>query len=309
MLMTRVYAYGLTAVLLIGIGFGLGRLSVRDTTLQITVSHPSNIETVVEIPVPVLTEKVITQYVSASDAPMVKKIMQENAARDSQVRELGITVAQHTTMGEGPLTTVAPDALPSAPSDEAPDVSYKDWRLEFTGRGNQGRYTLKQTFSIVNTIGTDNAGKPTRITQLYEHWPNDERKEVPITESTVFRTPDKPKKWFVSPRINAGIAQTRDVSSSSPHTTFVPTGVVALSWLKHGRSRANEDIRWTVLAPAVTITDTDKSVGVIPVAYNIGSLPKQPFTNIWIGPYIGTSTPLAPQQGFNRVGMTLTATF
>lgn len=303
--MTRIYAYGVVAVFLVGIGFGLGRLSLRDVPLQVTVSHPVANQTVIEIPVPVLTEKIVTRYVPAADASMVKDIMRENASQNSRVRELGIAVARHETSGEGILTPLNGNTFPSAASDPVVNVHFKDWRLEFTGIGTQGSYVLKQTFSIVNTIGTDDAGKTTRITKLYEHWPDDIRKEIAITESTVLTTPINPVKWFTSPRINAGVAYTRAISSDRVSTT--PTGVVSLTWLKRGRSRANEDIRWTILAPAATITDTDKSLGVIPFAYNLGSLPKQPFSNVWIGPYIGTSTPKAPT--LNQLGITLTATF
>lgn len=275
-------------------------------TLSTSISRPVPRTTTIQVPVPVITERVVKETVSPEDLPTVKAILKENERLRVKVTELSITVAEYESRGSGPLETVP--VQNHTPSTGTRDVHFKDWRLEFTSTGETASYTLRQRFAILNTVGKDRKGTPTHVVRLYEVGPGDARTPISVTQTTtIAATPNLPA-WAITPRITAGVAYINRGSappSRQSVSEFVPTGVVALSWLRRQRSGANEDARWSVLSPALTITDTSKSIGVLPFAFNLGSLPKQPFTNLWVSPYIGSST----AKTVDRMGITLTATF
>lgn len=301
----RLVYYGCLTVLTFTLGVLAGRRST-DTSLQLSVSRPAPRTTTIEVPVPVLTERVVTQVLPPEDLPTVTAILKENENLRVKVHELSVSLATYESQGGGPI---APASSPfSPPTTVTRDVHFKDWRLEFTSNQNTAQYTLRQQFAIVNTVGRDRKNTPTHVVRLYEVEPNGARTPIPITQtSTIAAAPNLPA-WALTPRITAGVAYINRGSSvtARPATSdFVPTGVLAISWLRRQRSTANEDATWAVLSPAVTITDTSKSIGILPVSYNLGSLPKQPFTNLWVSPYIGSSTTTR----IDRLGFTLTATF
>jgi hypothetical protein len=262
------------------------------------ISTPAPNVTTIQVPVPVITEKIVTQYIQRpEDKTTIAALMRENESLKVRVDQLSISVARYESQGGGPVEPSTPTVV-----ERQIPVTFKDWRLSFTSDGTTANYTLRQTFSIVNTVGKNAKGVPTNLIRLYEVGERGQRIPIPTTETTTLAaTPNLPK-WTVAPRLQGGIAATIGTATRTQRTT---TGMLAVSFLRHGTSRASEDTRWALLTPAATFSGTERSVGVLPFSFNVGSVHGQPFTNLWVSPYIGTTR----KSTINRVGIALTATF
>lgn len=298
--MTAKFQY-LVGICLICVAFFCGMFVRTTPIITPTIQHPApNVETI-QVPYEVLTTKVIKtiakEYVPAEDRAGIEQLAKQNESLKIQIEQLNRVVATIHTSGSGPIQQNI---------DKPTDFKFDDGRLIFTKTEVTGTYDLYQKFIITNTVGKNKRGVPTNLFRLEE---DIKGKRVVVddkalTVQTIAATPQS--HWFVSPRIQMGIGIMQSktptggfATANNPHPLF------AIQWLKKGKTAANEDIRFAFLSPAVSLNAAEKTVGVLPVSFNIGSLPKQPFTNIWISPYIGTTT----KTGVNRIGVFASVTF
>lgn len=289
-----IYIIGI--ILIITAFFG-GRYTKDATIIVPETSHPTPQHTVIQVPYEILTTKTITkiakEYVPVEDMAAVQRLAAQNAELEVKVTQLNRVIADLKTTGEG---TVYHDPI------EPANVTFDDSRLSFVGNGDSGRYTLTQHFVITNTIGKNKRGVPTNLFTIDEVFQNTRTpiKNDQITVQTIAASANNPH-WFMSPRIQAGIG-VRTVKNA---TTTTPHIIIAAQWLKRGKTTAPEDITIAVVSPSMTIAGTAKSYGVLPLSVNLGSLPKQPFTNIWVSPYVGTTDFSA----VNTIGLFASVTF
>lgn len=252
----------------------------------------------IQVPHPVLTERVVTKYVPVEDRSQVIALLNENADLKISVEQLSVSLAKSTSQGQGLLNVPATRA--DAP--DLPAFTFRDWRLAFTGQGTSASYTLTQQFSVVNSVGTNHHGVPTQLIRVYEIGPNQERWPVPVTETVTVAATPATEGWYVKPTMQAGFSFL--VPVANPGTALRQAGgVIAVPWLKYGTTRSVEDTRWAFLTPSLTASGNTSTVGLLPVSFNLGSLPRQPFSDIWVSPFIGGSPATL------RAGITLTVTF
>lgn len=278
--------------------------------LSVTLSHPAPNVATLQVPVPVVTEKIVKEYVRVEDRATINALLEENRKLKVQVQQLSVTVAESRSTGAGtatvipatPVTPATPEPTPAVPAR----AEFKDWRLTFTLNGTDANYTLTQKFVILNTVGKNKKNVPTQLIRLFEVGPQDRRTEIPTVETTTIAASENLPHLFTHLTIQAGLGATFAAGSSTSKTP-TKAGIVVASWLKRGRTIASEDTRWSYFAPAVSISNAEKNLGVVPIAFNIGSLPKQPFTNIWITPFVGTPNLSVPRS--IRIGIFGTATF
>lgn len=254
----------------------------------------------IRVPQPIITERVVTKYVPVEDRAQASALLQENEDLKIRVDQLSVSLAQATSRGQGTLTF----PTPSTPTPTTPAFTFRDWRLFIEGQGTQVSYTLTQKFSVVNSVGQDRHGVPTQLIRLYEIGPNQERWPVPITETTTLAATPDTEGWYVKPTVQAGVSTLLPLSPVSG-TPRAVGGVFALPWLKHGTTRSVEDTRWAFLTPSLTVTGQTWTVGVLPVSFNLGSLPHQPFSDVWVSPFIGRTR----SSNLTHGGVALTVTF
>lgn len=299
-----IYGLHIRSIALIGIvslGFLAGYCAAPNRVLPLpAISTPAPGVTTVQVPVPVLTERVVTQYLQRpEDRDAIAALMQDNSKLSVQVDELSVSLAESESHGGGHLDSPAPVVQETLVPRS---VFFKDWRLSFTSDGEQASYTLRQKFTIVNSVGTNKKGVPTQIIRLYEIDGRNQRIAIPTVDTTTIVASPNDSAWFLTPEIQAGIAGVITPATTTRRTT---SGIVAISFLRRGTSRALQDTRWALLSPAVTFGETERTVGILPFSFNMGTIPHQPFTNLWVSPYLGTTMP----RTINRIGMSLTATF
>jgi hypothetical protein len=234
----------------------------------------------IEVPVEKLVTKTVTQYVRVEDRAMVSSLMDENARLRAEVTRLTVAYAERTS--QGTLTPTTPlNTEPRAPETPAP-LHYSDWRLSFTMTNPQSiDYTLTQKFALAVTHGVTNKNVPVSLATLYEIGPGDTRTPIPITDTTYLVAAKPSTHWYRDLTIQGGVV--------SQNNTL--TGVVATPWLKRGRTSAAAESRWAVATPAVTMTQATRTLGILPVSLNVGTLPglRAVVTNIWVSPYFGTN--------------------
>jgi hypothetical protein len=232
----------------------------------------------VQVSVPVLTTQVIEKIVdNPKDKALISKLIKENNELKVKPDSITNTSAKVDTEGSG-------QGVRSGNAEQAsPDsFTFKDFQLEANWTGPSFSYRLSQDFKIITSTGLDNQGRRTGLVRVYQETP-DGPKEV-VSSTTVFNAETKPVKWRVSARIQGGLG-------------FPKTGVAVFQWLTRGSSGDPADLKFAVLSPAVS---TEKTIGVLPISLNLGTIPKQPFTNLWLSPFIG--------QG-GKKALTITATF
>lgn len=296
---SRAHTRAIGVVVLLGLSFVGGRYSVSDSSpVALSVSYPVAHVTTIKVPVPVLTPTVVKEYVKVEDRTQVNQLLAENKSLKVTVEALSVTHAEAVSTGTG-VATIEPIGVPDHIDPPLPPfhLLYKDWRLQFESNDSHVSYTLSQKFSIVNTVGKNKNGVETHLVRLFEIGPDSARNLIPTVETTTVVADITAAHWYAKPTIQAGIglvqAGVQQVS-----------GIVAIPVVKRGHSRATEDTRWAVLTPAIAISATERTVGLLPVSYNLGTLPRQPFTNLWVSPFVGKTATSA-----TRLGFVVTATF
>lgn len=279
------------------------------------ISTPAPHVTTIQIPVPVLTEKIVTQYLERpQDTAAIAAVLRENVGLKIRVEQLSVSLAEAKSIGQG--TSVIGVPATTALTPPITHMNFTDWRLNFTANGNDVRYVLTQKFSIVSTVGRNTKGVPVNLIELYEIGPDETRLPITTTDTKTIAITPSPR-WHVAPTIQAGIGRTTPtsltttrtvvagVSQTQRGTDFATSTVYAIQWLKHGTDDSLGKTRWAVASPALSITDTAHAIGILPVSFNIGSIRHQPFTNLWISPFVGTSGTAI----IDHVGLIVSTTF
>lgn len=248
---------------------------------------------IVTVKVPVLSEKIVTKYLTD---PKDKKVIHELLAQNDRLKldVLGLTqtiaeLKQKGGTGDGGIVT--------PPTPDGPQVyTYHDFQLDARYMGTLFNYDLHQTFEVLSTTGRAKDGSKVALTNVFQIGKDGERVPIPAKSTAIFAD-ESVSRWRVSPRIQAGVGvdATRKVG-----------GVVAFQWLKKGRGTSAEDLKWAVGTVGLFIHGSGKAGDtrvvepvLLPASFNLGSLPHQPFTNLWVSPFLSRT----------RAGVALTATF
>ena len=66
-----------------------------------------------------------------------------------------------------------------------------------------------------------------------------------------------------------------------------------------------------ILSPVFYASDTVKEFGVFPISVNLGQIPKTPFGDMWVSPYVGiySGKITTPNLSSLRFGFGVTTTF
>ena len=286
---TRVVTTGLRLVLAV----------IAGMLIHARLTDPTSVERVIEntkivtVNVPVLSEKIVTKYVTdPKDKVVIAELLDRNKKLQVEVMTLSHTIAELSQSGGTHAGGVV-----TPPTPENPTYTYKDFQLTAVYHDVSFDYTLHQTFEVLSTTGRDKDGKPVGLTNVFQIGPNGER--IPIPAKTVVVFADRAaKRWMASPRIQAGLGVTSGFASSRLGPSVDKVGFVALQWLKRGKSSAAEDVSFAVLSPAVFV-GKERHVGVLPFSFNLGTLPRQPFVNVWVSPFVSRT----------RSGAVVSATF
>ena len=296
-------------VALIVIVYMVGRRHAPvDSTSGATISHPAPNVTTIQVPVETLTPKVVEAYVAPANVAFTNALLAENKKLKVEVKELSASLATSTSQGAGVATltaTIPTDSTTVAgvPEPAAYRLAFTDFRLDFLAEGAQVKYTLSQKFLILNTTGRNNKNIPTNLIRLYEIGPGETRTLIPVTETTTIVAAATPSRWYIKLGVQGGMGQVLDNTSDTSSLTMF----FAVPWLKRGSNHSTEKTRWAILTPVLAHSDAENSIGLLPVSLNLGTIKsgKQPFTNLWISPYIGTVTGAS----LDRVGALLSVTF
>jgi len=324
------------AIAVLGVVFAAGRLSGPDeATSVLTIDHPAPNVTTIQVPVEELTPGAVEEYVAPANAQYVDTLLAENKNLEVLVTELSMSLAIATSQGGGPAVVTPSEMLPQEPvagyipigtfaslvvppwiSLEAPveapgplltppvqsRVAFTDFRLNFQSEGTDARYTLSQKFLILNTIGRNEKNVPTNLIRLFEIGPGETRTPIPVTETTTIAAAATPPHWYIKFGVQGGVGRIAGPSGASSLTVFVGT-----PWLKRGNNRSTENTRWAIATPVVAHNNAETSFGVLPVSLNLGTIMrgKHPLTNLWISPYIGTTSGTS----INRIGGLFSVTF
>lgn len=300
-----------TMLLLAVLGLG-GRYIYRLQHPRATVQVVAPGVTAVQVETDALTTKEVIQYLpDPKDKALIVALQAQLAALKARTTGVIVTTAASESTGGGRVTEnrviSTPPAevavtFPAEPAQAQPQpavtgVHFRDYRLTFDANliTEQATYKLTQRFESVVMTGRQANGKPLALAQLYELAENGDRTLLPTVATTAVFADETAPHWYRGLGIQAGIAATIDAAG-----TATTPATVALQWLSHGRTKAAEDTSYTVLAPAVVFGRGVQDIGIIPVAFNFGRLPHQPFSNVWGGIFISKS---------QRVGVTFTAKF
>ena len=316
------------AIAVSGLVFAAGRLSGIDkATSVLGIDYPAPNVTTIQVPVGQLTTEVVDDYIESVYTNPANDLLAENEGLDVSVEELSVSLATATSEGRGdvvvtPIETPPSESLlgyipidtfgpiwPAAGARLEPPpplqarVSFKDFRLNFLAEGTEAEYTLSQKFLILNTTGRNENNVPTNLIRLFEIGPGETRTPIPVTETTTIAATASPAHWYVKIGVQGGMGHVMGTSGGESSLT----AFIAMPWLKRGTNRSTERTRWAVATPVVAHDYTETSFGVLPVSLNLGTImsDKHPLTNIWISPYIGTTTGTS----VNRVGGLITVTF
>ena len=309
------------AIAVSGLVFAAGRLSGPDeATSVLSIDHPAPNVTTIQVPVGRLTPEAVEDYVEPVHTDLANDLLAENEGLKVLVEELSVSLATATSEGRGdvvvtpletPLSspifhlgyTPPADTLVEAPPPIRSRVAFNDFRLNFLAEGTEAEYTLSQKFLILNTTGRNENNVPTNLIRLFEIGPGETRTSIPVTETTTIAAAATPAHWYVKIGVQGGMGHV--VGRTGDEASL--TAFIGMPWLKRGTNRSTERTRWAIATPVVTYDYTETSFGVLPVSLNLGTImsEKHPLTNVWISPYIGTTTGTS----INRVGGLLTVTF
>jgi hypothetical protein len=245
----------------------------------------------ITVQAPTLTPTTIEKFINdPKDKATIAALLKQNGDLKLSVVQLTNTVATLQSHGGTGTDTggIITPVLPLPDVAAVPSYQFKDWRLFATYSANSFTYDLNQKFSVFTTTGTDKNGKRTEFVQLFEQGPNGERIAVPATTTAIIADPTAPH-WFVHLNVQGGIS-------------VVPGnvgGIIGMQWVHKGTTTAPGDQTWSILTPVVVFSTPTPDVGILPVSVNVGHLHHQPFTNVWLSPYVGVS----------RFGLAVSATF
>lgn len=252
-----------------------------------------------------LRQRDILSTFVAADTPVVTKAL----ASVGKATPLALVVATsaETATGGGKFTTevlATPPAEVDPTTTTAPPTAspvftglhFSDWRLTFDADFAQqsATYALKQTFESVITTGRKADGTPIATAQLYELDAQGTRVPVPTVATTAVFADATVAHWLHKVAIQAGVAETRSATGAAS-----TGGLVALQWLKHGRTPDAPEVTYAVLSPALVVAAGVTDIGILPVSVNLGR--RVPgLSNLWLSPFISRS---------QRLGVSITATF
>ena len=311
-----------------GLVFAAGRLSgPSEATGVLSIDYPAPNVTTIQVPVGPLTSEVVDGYLDSVYANPANDLLAENEELKVLVEELSVSLATATSEGRGEVTITPIETPPSEPPFEyvpidtlgpiwpvagapleAPPplqsrLEFNDFRLNFLAEGTEAEYTLSQEFLILNTTGRDKNNVPTNLIRLFEIGPGETRTPIPVTKTTTVAATGAPAHWYIKVGVQGGMGYVSGTTGGESSLT----AFIGMPWLKRGINRSTEKTRWAIATPVVAYDHTETSFGVLPVSLNIGTImsDKHPLTNIWISPYIGTTTGTST----NRVGGILSVTF
>lgn len=256
-------------------------------------------EKIVYVDKPVLVTKDVIKYLPPPSRAEVEKVMMENAFLENKIASLNDTIAKLQTSGSGQIVYV--DKPVPGTTQTVREATFKDWRLDFKAVDTKVDYTLTQKFEIINVAGKDKQGKAFVTSKLLEIGPGELRTPATNVSATtvVSSAESNGKSWFFRASIQGGFAFTRDKDNKSQ-----PGGVVGVKWLTRGYTKAAEDGIYSLVTPVVYLGSNVQEIGVLPISFNIGRVPKQPFRDLWIAPLVAFGS-----QGASRYGVAMVATF
>ena len=314
-----------------GLVFAAGRLSgPSEATGVLSIDYPAPNVTTIQVPVGPLTSEVVDGYLDSVYAKPANDLLAENEELKVLGEELAGSLATATSEGRGEVTITPIETPPSEPPFEyvpidtlgpiwpvagapleAPPplqsrLEFNDFRLNFLAEGTEAEYTLSQEFLILNTTGRDENNVPTNLIRLFEIGPGETRTSIPVTKTTTVAAAGTPPHWYVKVGVQGGMGHVMGTSGGESALT----AFLGIPWLKRGTNRSTENTRWALATPVVQIPQSrsyQASFGVLPFSVNLGTImsDKHPLTNIWISPYMGTTTGTT----INRVGGILSVTF
>jgi len=258
-------------------------------------------EKIVYVDKPVLVTKDVIKYLPPPSRAEVEKVMMENAFLQNQVASLNDTIATLKSTGSGQIVYV--DKPVPGTTQTVREATFKDWRLDFKAEDTKADYTLTQKFEIINVAGKDKQGKPFVTSKLLEIGPGELRTPATnVSATTVISSAESNgKSWFFSAAIQGGFAFTRDTDGKSQ-----PGGVVGVKWLTRGYTKSAEDGIYALVTPVVYLGSNVQEIGLLPISFNVGRIPKQPFRDLWVSPLLTWST---KGTGLSHAGISLVATF
>ena len=316
------------AIAVSGLVFAAGRLSgIDEATSVFSIDYPAPNVATIQVPVGQLTTEVVDGYLDPVYGNPANDLLAENEGLKVLVEELSVSLAAVTSEGRGdvvitpietppsesllgyiPIDTLGPiwpaaGGLLEAPPPLQSRVSFNDFRLNFVAEGTEAEYTLSQKFLILNTTGRNENNVPTNLIRLFEIGPGETRTPIPVSETTTIAATASPAHWYVKIGVQGGMGHVMGTSGGESSLT----AFIGMPWLKRGTNRSTERTRWALATPVVAHDYTETSFGVLPVSLNLGTImsDKHPLTNIWISPYVGTTTGTS----VNRVGGLITVTF
>lgn len=267
------------------------------------VTYLDPITKVIEVPVDKITTNVVKEYVRVEDRAAVNSLLNENKKLNNTVQQLTTALAASTSTGQGTTTFSFPtDTASTFPTPvEVPlKVSFKDWRLNFESNGMDGRYTLTQRYSILNTVGRNKENVPVNLIRLFEIGENGERIPIPITETTTIAVQPNQPHTYIKPQVQGGVAFFSTATGNPP-----PAFTVAVPWLHRGTVQAAEYTRYAFLTPMATVSENERTFGVAPLSLNLGTFKYTPFQDVWVSPYGGIN----PDTSAKRFALVFTTTF
>lgn len=323
-------------IVLVGLIFMAGRRSnSAGDQARVVIEHPLSNFTDIQLPIEQLTIKAAEPFIAPVDVAEVKALLAENKRLKRIVNQLSTSLAETTSQGSGiavvspitplpstipvsvsdiiaynPFTDISPNMDSPPPPPPPYQLKFSDYRLNFLAKDTEVSYTLSQKFLILNTTGYNERNVATNLIRLFEIGPGDARTPIPISESTTISAGGAPH-WYVKFGIQGGVGQVFSMSADGSRVG-APSTFVATPWLKRGRNQGTENTRWAIATPVLAIPlaanrAAQASIGLLPVSFNFGSVmgTRKLITNLWISPYIGTTTGTT----MNQVGGLLSVTF
>jgi hypothetical protein len=262
-----------------------------------------------------LTPRIIEQIVKdPAQQAEIERLLAENKRLKTQVTQLNVTVAKLQSQGGGTIATVPRDTVPeplrpAATSTGVTDADtslyeFKDWRLHFVTDGASAKYELNQKFEVLSTTGRTKDGKPLSITTVAEIGAQGER--LPLETQTLNIFADETKSHWMFGHLNL---QGGGVVTVETPKKIGKGFAVSSQWLRKGRTAAAEDSSVAILSPVAFVSDTVKELGVFPVSVNLGQIPRTPFNDMWLSPYVGVFSGVKPTRSTLNFGIGVTTTF